>query len=330
MKFSCRGGRAQLAATIFLLLGLNACALVEPSDYQSEERLRETARLVAAVKEFGQTLGIESTDALSQTTRNGPALSMLWLWLQRSGTLAVRGPFDVRMAVGLSSVKEPAKIEQVYRVDGYSVYYRQGNEFADDRSVSTVGFAAQDSVRRVKVILHEDLHGDNNFALPWEMEEAIVTPLGALAAVEFFRHNAEEENFKRARVALEEERKLSRELNKLINETERIFNRQTLQEAKQEILALIRSYPTYARWFQRQIAGQHPATVLEAKLSHDFAYFRYFDAVAALSEKAPNLKTLIEDLKKLSPNATREILEKRLQDLNANYSYDMDARSIQR
>jgi hypothetical protein len=27
------------------------------------------------------------------------------------------------------------------------------------------------------VILHEDLHGDNNFALPWEIEEGVVTPL---------------------------------------------------------------------------------------------------------------------------------------------------------
>lgn len=40
-------------------------------------------------------------------------------------------------------------------------------------------------MRRVKVILHEDLHGDKNFALSWEVEESIVTPLGSLAAVEF-------------------------------------------------------------------------------------------------------------------------------------------------
>jgi len=41
-------------------------------------------------------------------------------------------------------------------------------------------------VRRVMVVLHEDLHGDANFALPWEIEEGLVTPLGYLAAAAFF------------------------------------------------------------------------------------------------------------------------------------------------
>jgi len=325
MNLACRGRLlrrrpwGRLAFGLLLIFSVTSCVMARRADFEAPEQLRETAQLVAAVKEFGRTLGIESTEALSQTAYNGPALSMLWLWLQRSGTLAVRGPIDVRMAVGFSSATEQAKIEQVYRVDGYSVYYRQGEEFADERSVATVGFAAEGSVRRVEVILHEDLHGDNNFDLPWEIEEAIVTPLGALAAAEFFRHNAEEENFKRARAALEEERKLSRELDDVIKEAERIFKTHALEEAKQKILALISSSPTYSREFQRQIAGQYPATVLEAKLSHDLAYFRYFDAVAALAERAPNLKTLIEDLKKLSPDSTLETFEKHLRNLGSKY-----------
>ncbi len=85
---------------------------------------------------------------------------MLWLWMQRAGTLALHRPIDIRTAIGFSAEKERLKVEQVYRVDGYSVYYRQGNEFADSRSVATIGFAAQPIVRRVMVVLHEDLHGD--------------------------------------------------------------------------------------------------------------------------------------------------------------------------
>ena len=105
---------------------------------------------------------------------------MLWLWMQRAGTLALRAPVDIRMAIGFSTAKEDLKLEQVYRWTD-SVYYRQGNEFADSRSVATAGFAGEGTLRRVKVILHEDLHGDHNFALPWEVEESIVTPLGSLA-----------------------------------------------------------------------------------------------------------------------------------------------------
>jgi len=169
--------------------------------------------MINEVKAFGKTIGIEPTPALSRTTEEGPALSMLWLWLQRAGTLALRAPLDIRLAIGFRTEKERLRIEQVYRVDGYSVYYRQGNEFADSRSVATIGFAAEPVIRRVMVVLHEDLHGDANFSLPWEMEEAIVTPLGSLAALAYFRQKDDEPSWKNALAAVAEERKLSRELN---------------------------------------------------------------------------------------------------------------------
>jgi hypothetical protein len=283
-------------------------------------RLKETANLIDEVKAFGKTIGIEPTPALSRTSEEGPALSMLWLWLQRAGTLALRAPLDIRLAIGFRTEKERLRIEQVYRVDGYSVYYRQGNEFADSRSVATIGFTAEPVVRRVMVVLHEDLHGDANFSLPWEMEEAIVTPLGSLAALAYFRQKDDEPTWKNALAAVAEERKLSRELNALTAEAELIFATLPVDDAKQQILAEMSRYPTYRRQFERQIQGQHPPTVLEAKLSHDLAYYRFFDRIAELSELAPDLKTLIDDLKKLPSDATPELTEKFLQRLNSRYS----------
>jgi hypothetical protein len=276
--------------------------------------------MINEVKAFGKTIGIEPTPALSRTTEEGPALSMLWLWLQRAGTLALRAPLDIRLAIGFRTEKERLRIEQVYRVDGYSVYYRQGNEFADSRSVATIGFAAEPVIRRVMVVLHEDLHGDANFSLPWEMEEAIVTPLGSLAALAYFRQKDDEPTWKNALAAVAEERKLSRELNALTAEAELIFATLPVDDAKQQILAEMSRYPTYRRQFERQIQGQHPPTVLEAKLSHDLAYYRFFDRIAELSELAPDLKTLIDDLKKLPSDATPELTEKFLQRLNSRYS----------
>lgn len=276
--------------------------------------------MINEVKAFGKTIGIEPTPALSRTTEEGPALSMLWLWLQRAGTLALRAPLDIRLAIGFRTEKERLRIEQVYRVDGYSVYYRQGNEFADSRSVATIGFAAEPVIRRVMVVLHEDLHGDGNFSLPWEMEEAIVTPLGSLAALAYFRQKDDEPTWKNALAAVAEERKLSRELNALTAEAELIFATLPVDDAKQQILAEMSRYPTYRRQFERQIQGQHPPTVLEAKLSHDLAYYRFFDRIAELSELAPDLKTLIDDLKKLPSDATPELTEKFLQRLNSRYS----------
>ncbi len=302
-----------------MLLGFSACALPAPSNLPEEAGLRETASLINDVKSFGKTLGIEPTGALSRTSTGDRALSMLWLWLQKAGTLAVNAPMDIRMAIGFVAAKEHLPLEQVYRVDGYSVYYRQGNEYADSRSAATPAFAGQGTLRRVTVILHEDLHGDANFDLPWDIEEGVVTPLGLLAAVEYFKHKDDAENFERAQSALSEAKQISRELRELLLEAENTFGALPLPQAKLKILDALSRYPTYRSMFDRQIARQHPPTVLEAKLSHDLAYFRFFDAIALLAEKRMAVKALIAELKTLPQNATPESVAKFLQGLNDQY-----------
>jgi hypothetical protein len=311
---------AWLLSTVCLLLNLAACAVVERPGRQSEQRLRETASLIEEVKAFGETLGIEPTGALSRTSTGDRALSMLWFWLQKAGTLAISVSMDIRMAVGFDAARERVPVEQVYRVDGYSVYYRQGNEYADPRSAATPSFAAQGIVRRVNVILHEDLHGDANFDLPWDIEEAVVTPLGSLAALEYFKFKDDADNLQRAQAALNEGRQISRELHELAHEAEMIFRSAPIDEAKQKILVLLSRYPAYQSMFERQIAGQHPPTVLEAKLSHDLAYFRYFDAIVSLAEKPVGLKALIAELKKLPWHSTPDSADKFLQSLGAKFS----------
>lgn len=308
----------RLAGALFLFVMLSSCSTVPLAG--DAARLRQTADLIEEVKAFGKTLGIEPTEALRQTVQDGASLSMLWLWMQREGTLALRGPVDIHLAIGLNVEKEAPKLEQVYRVAGYSVYYRQGSEFADPRSVATVGFAEEALVRRAKVILHEDLHGDVNFALPWEIEEAIVTPLGSLAVIEYLRHKGDEKNLQNATVSLAEERKVSRELMAVIDEAQRIFAAEKIDDAKRQILNKLANYPNYQRQFERQTRDQHSGTVLEAKLSHDLAYYRYFDAIAALAEKAPDLRTLIEDLKTLPKDTSHSVLQRYLGELDAKYS----------
>lgn len=275
--------------------------------------------LVSEVKAFGRSLGIEPTEALTKRGGAESALSMLWLWMQRAGSIALRVPIDIRLAIGFHSESERLKIEQVYRVEGYSVYYRQGNEFADARSVVTTGFADEPLVRRVKVILHEDLHGDVNFALPWEIEEAIVTPLGSLAAVEYFRRRGDQMAVRSAAASVAEERALSRELLTLAAEAEKIFAALPVDGAKEKILERLAEYPVYRGRFERQVEDQHAATALEAKLSHDLAYYRYYDRIAELAEKAPSLKTLVADLKALPSDTDLAAAEKLLQGLSSRY-----------
>jgi hypothetical protein len=298
---------------------MTACSVAQRQEAEPVAGLRGTSELVEQVRAFGRTLGVEPSRSFSRAAPHGAPLSMLWIWLQREGTLALGSGVDIRMAVGFRADKERIPLEHVYRVAGYSVYFRQGNEFADPRAVVTASFAAEGLVRRVSVIVHEDLHDPRNFNLPWEIEESIVTPLGLLVAVEFFRSTGDETNLRAALERLEEERRISRELNALAVEAETFFKTERLNEAKRKILVRLPFYSNYYRHFRRQTAGQHSGTVLEAKLSHDLAYFKYFDRIAALAETARDLKTLIQDLKSLPDSASHEDLDSYLQDLKTKY-----------
>ena len=322
MDFSNWFGRAArqwigLAISLIAGTGISSCATIGGHD--AAKRLEQTASLIDEVKPFGKSLGIEPTQALSKTVRDGPPLAMLWIWMQREGTLALSGPLDIRMAIGYGAEKERLRIEQVYRVDGYSVYYRQGNEFSDSRSLATAGFAEEPILRRVKVILHEDLHGDINFALPWEIEEGIATPLGSLAGIEYFRWKGDEDNLRNAASSFDQERQASRELTLLAAQALDILAQEPVEIAKEKIVALLHNYPAYQRQFDRQVRGQHVLTVVEAKLSHDLAYYRYYDSIAALAERAPNLKTLIADLKQIPANPTVAIVDEFLRNLETKY-----------
>ena len=286
--------------SVFLI---SSCSLTRMPIGNETELLRGASATIQEIKAFERDLGLVSTQALVQTSEQKTPASMLWFWLQRAGTLALRAPVDVRLTLGFAKSKEEVPLDQVYRVDGYSVYYRQGNEFADPRSVATESFARESAVRLVAVVIHEDLHGDANFDLPWEIEESLITPLGSIAAVEFFKRRSDSANLESAQERLAEERQLSRELGQLVTAAEMIFANESVEHAKQNIVAMIPSYPVYHRHFQRQIRGQHPETVIEAKLSHDLAYYRHFDRIVALYETTGDLKALVRDLRKAPRDA---------------------------
>jgi hypothetical protein len=116
-------------------------------------------------------------------------------------------------------------------------------------------------------------------------------------------------------------------LTLLVAQAQNIFAQEPVEIAKQKILALLDNYPAYQKQFERQVRSQHVPTVLEAKLSHDLAYYRYYDSIAALAELAPNLKTLIGDLKQIPANATIPIVDEFLRNLENKYGAGNNGRS---
>lgn len=298
-----------------LLSALLACSLARGAGDDEQKDFRETLALVQEVKAFGRTLGIEPTDALRQSSREKPARSMLWLWLQRLGTIALRTSLDVRLEIQFLAAKEDLPLEQLYLSGGYSIYFRQGNQFGDPRSIATIDFARDSVLMRVKTALHEDLHDDRNFDLPWEDEESIITPLGALAALEFFKHKADHANVKRSLQGIEEERTRSKELVAIAQAADQLFRMEPLSESRKKVIALVRSSPNYASWFDFHLERQDADRALEAKISHDLAYYKYYERIVSLYENRGELRTLIRDLKKIPQGMTGEALEKFLAEL---------------
>jgi hypothetical protein len=120
--------------------------------------------------------------------------------------------------------------------------------------------------------------------------------------------------------SIAEERQVSRELKALVARAEKIFAlEKDVEFAKEKILALLPEYPVYQKRFEHQVHGQHAPTALEAKLSHDLAYYRYFDLIAEMAQAAPSLRVLIEDLKGLPRDSSISVAEKFLGTLQSRY-----------
>ncbi|MBI4525504.1 MAG: hypothetical protein HY695_17015 [Deltaproteobacteria bacterium] len=277
-----------------------------------EELMRDTALLVREVKDFGQRVGIEPTNALSQSSYEKPVKSMLWLWMQRKGTIALRKPIDIRIGLRFSAPQEQFPLERLYNASGYSVYFRQGNQFGDAEAVTTLEFARESTFTKVTTVLHEDLHGDKNFDLMWEIEESIITPLSLLAALEFFRERGDEANVTEARSTIEERSKLARELQTVAEEAECLFEAQTDAEARNRLLELVSSSSVYSRWYKHHMKEQDDSTAFEAKISHDLAYYKFFARIVSLERKLGDLKALIREFKKIPRDSDMERAERYL------------------
>jgi hypothetical protein len=311
--------RSALLAAALSFVILCSCVTLRVPQPADRTPLQETLLLVQEVKHYEKTLGIEPAETLTHSSQEKPVTSMLWIWLQRLGTIAVDRPIDARITVKFSVPKERVPLDQVYQSVGYSHYVRQGNQFGDEDSVITLDFAKETTATKVKVIIHEDLHDAKNFDLQWEIEESVITPLGMLAALEFLQQKSNLADANDMKRAIDEERQVSRELLDLVREAEKIFQTVPLPEARERVMQLLDSHPVYSRYYQYQVKDQDAGLVLEAKLSHDLAYYRYFDRVVSLYERMKDLKLLVEELKKIPPDSDWKAVSEYFNSLDEKY-----------
>jgi len=286
-----------------------------------EKLLRETAELSQKVKEFGKTLGIEPSDALTKTTLEAPHQTWISINAQKRGTLALQESVDIEF--WLYFTESPRKIIQDWYLynKNYSVYTRLGEQLADKASTITPDFARETLTRKVDVILHEDLHMNTKHLLGTINREAIVTPLATLAALNYFENTGDHANYTQTKTLIQRYRIVSRELNDFVKSVLDIFSHTPKENWYEKISKIAPDYPNYMTEFRNISDSLDPESPeedrLEAKISHDYLYYKYFDRVVSLYEKCGNLKLLIADLKKSPADAST--LETYLSELEAKY-----------
>jgi len=270
--------------------------------------LDQAVARATAVKAFGETIGIAPSDALRVSTRAQPGASRLWVWVQKKGTLATQTPMDFVLQLGFGSEQEKVPLNSVRHWDemgGYSYYWRHSSEFesAEDAAAITVDFAAQSVRRQVEVVLHEDLHAAEPFrSWPFRINEGIVTPLADLAALAFFTSRDDRANVEATEAHIQEQRSLSRELNELVGEMLRLFADRPLATARQSALREVRAAAVYSRFFDHHVNDQSPDVLLEAKVSHDWAYYGLYDRVMKLYEQNGSDITKLNEIFKNAPS----------------------------
>jgi len=289
---------------VLLLLPLLLQSVSVTNAATDQKLLDEAVGRAAEVKAFGETIGIEASDALRVSTRARPGASRLWVWLQKKGTLATRGPMDFVLQLGFSSEQTKVPLTSVrhwHEMGGYSFYWRHSSEFESDEDASaiTIDFASEPVRRQVEVVLHEDLHANAPFkGWPFHVNEGIVTPLADLATLTFFRSRSDRANVEATAAHIEEQRKLSRELNELAEKMRGLFAKGPLEAARTSALRKVQEASVYSRFFQHHVEDQAPEILLEAKVSHDWAYYGLYDVVMKMYERnGENIGELIDTFK---------------------------------
>ncbi|MBI2122076.1 MAG: hypothetical protein HYT98_03055 [Candidatus Sungbacteria bacterium] len=308
-----------------ILLIILCIFLFEPkaaaAEKSEEELLRETAALSKEVKEFGKTIGIEPSAVLTKTALEAPRQDWLVVMAQKRGTLALHEPIEMEFWLYFS--ESPRKIIQNWYLynKSYSIYTRLGEQLADKGSTITPDFAKEELMRKVDVILHEDLHMNTEHLRGTINQEAIITPLATLAALKFFEYAEDRANYTKTEALIQRYRAISRELNDFVKTVLDIFLHIPEEEWYEKIFEIAEDYPNYMAEFRNIGESLNQESLeenrLEAKISYDYLYHKYFDRVVALYEKCGDLKLLIADLKK-SPAET-SALEAYLAELEKKY-----------
>lgn len=300
---------------LFISLSVASCATMAKEERQTTEKsgdelLKEAVLLSQKVKDFEKTLGIEPSKALSQSVLEKTASSVIWIWIQESGTTAFTKPFEkiVSIEFGVPAEQAPIKWLHIGSAALMSYYFRQGNIFSGSNATITADFAKTPLWRQVNTVIHEDLHSSDFTGAD---QDALVTPLADIAALAYFETARDTNNIQNIRSVIADRQAISEELIAIAKEIEKVFADQKLSfdEQRNKAQKAIDAHLRYALMFKDQTEGQAMDNVLEAKISHDLGYYGCYGWMVRQYKQTGNFMTLFEKVKKMPAMNLTQLLK---------------------
>ncbi|MDP3726485.1 MAG: hypothetical protein Q8R36_04805 [bacterium] len=268
----------------------------EEAEITKDMVIAETLTLSKEVKEFEQKLGITPQKTLSEYATPEEARSVMWIWVQKKGVIAPIFPFAAYMDIQGSTEKSKVASPMLFwsalgsKNGDYVFMIRQSDVFADDASKITKQFLERSLNNKVESIFHEDIHYHFR-GYPWYIDESVTTALGYLATAEFFEKNFDDKRYVQSTWETINKRHIfARQLNQVAKTANTLFKNLPYAEARQRIIDIIMvEYPLIRDYFPAD-----DFSTLEVELSHDLAYFQYFDDIMSLYELVGDFKTLFQ------------------------------------
>lgn len=259
-------------------------------------RLQETVALSQEVKRFEKTFGIKPSTCLRKSASENPPYCVFRVWIQKRGAIALNAPMDITFSLQfpLTEHDGPIALKDFWYDGGeYSACCHRLDAIAFDDYPITPNFAKKHRVNKVEIIIHEDLHFNDN-TTSQQNEEAFVMPLGFLAALEFFKAKNDARAVRLIQRKINRYRQLSRDVIVFAAKLTQLLKtsrHNAYRRAKNYMPAL---YKNYVRKLEKMGKRKRYADSLEAEVSVDLLYLKCFDDVITLSEKVCDFKTLLK------------------------------------
>lgn len=289
-----------LGAFLLTVMMLLNCTSVFADSESDNKLLREITALSREVKEFEPLLGIKPTQALTKSALDKRPITSVYVFIQKKGTIALNSKIDQILRLTFSGPRDSVLLREVslWNAD-YCSHWRKEDAFASKEAVISRSLIERTHVYRVETIFHEDLHPMFE-DLPWQTNESFTTALSILATLRFFEAKGDTTSAQKTLKYITGCKLISSDILAVAFLAKNLFRNEPLKEARLHMMEFLIDSKKDSRYteYLKNRSIFHDQEFSEAVISHDLAYFRWFNYIMSLYEEIRDFKTLLTDLQR--------------------------------